>query len=87
VTPGARFLLWDRVLPTRPNPTLCMVAVPLTVVLRTGEVQAGYGVRLPPVRQDVACWTCLGEKAGRTVASAHTLGETPHIKFVRPKAM
>jgi SAM-dependent methyltransferase len=86
MAPGARFLLWDPVLPTQSNPTQDLVVVPLTVTLPKGEVQTGYGVHWPPAPQDVAYWTRVGEKAGLKAVKSQVNGRTFHIEFVKSAA-
>jgi len=84
MAPGGRFLLWDPILPTQPNPKQDIVIVPLSITLPNTRVQTGYGVHWPPAPQDVAYWTRVGEKAGLKVAASRVSGQTFHIEFLKP---
>jgi SAM-dependent methyltransferase len=86
MAPGARFLLWDPVLPTQPNPKQDLVVVPLTIALPQGEVQTGYGVHWPPVPQDVPYWTKVGERAGLKAVKSQVNGRTFYLEFVKAAA-
>lgn len=65
LTSGGRFIAWDVDLPRRGPGPRDIGALPLLAVFPDGsEVLTGYGVPLPPKKQDLAYYLELGRKTG-----------------------
>lgn len=67
--PGGRFLIWDGVLPTRPDTEKEIVAFHILVKLPDRDVSTGYGARWPAEEKNLAYYAQLAESQGFEVAT------------------
>ena len=84
--PGGRFLIWDTVLPTRPDTDKTIVAFGLTVHLPGPTIETGYSAKWPDEEKDVATYCRLAKSAGFEIARHETNGAPFYIELRKPDA-
>jgi ubiquinone/menaquinone biosynthesis C-methylase UbiE len=81
---GGRFLIWDAVIPKRPDEIKDRVVVPLTIDLPGAEVRTSYGVMLPAEDHDLAYYETVAGKAGFEIVSGRTEGSVLYLELRKP---
>jgi ubiquinone/menaquinone biosynthesis C-methylase UbiE len=82
--PGGRFLVWDVVLPVRPDPAKDIAVFRFTFKLPYGEVKTGYGTSFPEKPRGVEYYVRLAEGAGFQVAARKQSGTTFRMELRKP---
>jgi hypothetical protein len=72
--PGGRFLIWDAVIPTRPDTDKEIVAFPLTVCLPGREIKTGYGTKWPGEEKNLAYYIKIAAAVGFEVVRQKARG-------------
>lgn len=62
--PGGRLLIWDVIMPERPDPKRTTAIFPLRITLPQKEVRTGYGVRWPEAGRPQSHYLDLAESTG-----------------------
>jgi SAM-dependent methyltransferase len=84
LVPGGRFLIWDAVLPTRPDTDKDMVAVMLTVKLPGREIKTGYGTPWPSEERNAAYYVRSARDAGFDVVAQRQMDRLFYLELRRP---
>jgi ubiquinone/menaquinone biosynthesis C-methylase UbiE len=75
LTPNGRFLIWDTVIPNRPDTDKEVVAFRIEVKLPDQNITTGYGTRWPEEHRQ-RLYTQLAERTGFDVVSHEERGES-----------
>ena len=83
--PGGRFLVWDAVIPARPDTDKAIVAFPLAVCLPDRAIETGYGIKWPDEEKNLAHYPTIAAPTGFEVVRQETQGAHFHIELRRPE--
>ncbi|MGD8968224.1 MAG: class I SAM-dependent methyltransferase [Anaerolineae bacterium] len=84
LVPGGRFLIWDAVLPTRPDTDKDVVAVMLTVKLPGREIETGYGTPWPSEERSSAYYAQSAQNAGFDVVAQRPMDRLFYLELRKP---
>ena len=62
--PGGRLLIWDVIMPNRPDPKRTTAIFPLRITLPQKEIRTGYGVRWPEAGRAMSHYLDLAQRTG-----------------------
>ena len=85
--PGGELMIWDVVLPERPDPHKDIYVVLVRVTLPGQEINTGYGQFWPNQARDEAYYQNLAEKTGFDVLEQKTEGRVMVLKLGKPRAV
>lgn len=84
LTGGGRFMIWDAVIPKKPDQVKDRVFVPLTIDLPGEEIRTGYGVMLPEVDHDLSYYEALAEKVGFEIVQKQKKESVFYLELRKP---
>ena len=82
--PGARFLVWDVLLPARFDPAKDIAVFPMRVRLPSREVETGYGTFFPEHPHDLGYFVALSRRAGFDILTQRESGRTFFLELRKP---
>jgi SAM-dependent methyltransferase len=81
---GGRFMVWDAVIPKRPDEIKDRVLVPLTIDLPGEEIRTGYGVMMPNEDHDLSYYETLAGKVGFEILRKQTKDRVLYLELSKP---
>ena len=85
LAPGGRFLVWDAIVPPRPDQEKDIAVLLLSIRLPAKELETGYGMRWPDKGRDTAYYVALAERAGFQVAQRREKGQQFFLELLKPQ--